>query len=306
MAGVTDQAFRMLCKKFGADVIYTEFASANALVYGSKQTEEMIAFREEERPVVCQIFGSEPDMMAKAASRLEELKFDGIDINFGCPAYKVVKHGGGVCLMRNLPLVREIVSRVCDAVTIPVSIKIRGSIKTEDKSRSIHALELVDAIKDLPVSALMIHGRSFEKPFDGTPNLETISEVVKAFPGVVLANGGIHSPEDAKKMLEVTHAAGLGIARGAWGSPWIFEDVKQFLKTGNFEKRPLSFIYEIMLEHARLAQTTKGTWGLIELRKHLVKYVKGIPDASALRQRLVQTKTIEEIASIISETKSRA
>ena len=128
MAGVTDLAFRTMCKRFGADVIYTEFASANALVHGNAATRRMISFHASERPVVCQIFGNDPAMFAGAARVLEAMGFDGIDINFGCPAYKVVTHGGGVVLMRDLDLCYALVKAACEATTLPVSIKIRSSI----------------------------------------------------------------------------------------------------------------------------------------------------------------------------------
>lgn len=300
MAGVTDAAFRIMCKRGGADVIYTEFASSDALAYGSKKTIEMLSFTQEERPVVAQIFGKDPELMYKATKKIQELGFDGVDINFGCPAYKVVKHGGGVCLMRNLPLVHDLVQAVTEAATeIPVSIKIRGSIKSEDKQSTTYAVDLVKAVKDLPVKALMIHGRSFEKPFDGDLNTNAITDVVKVFPGIVLANGGITTPEKAKEILHETKAHGIGIARGAWGHPWIFGQVKEYLQTGAWKEKTQEEFKAAILEHARLAFELKGKHGIVELRKHLAWYVKGIDGASALRRQLVRVNTIEEIQNII-------
>jgi len=300
MAGVTDAAFRIMCKRGGADVIYTEFASSDALAYGSKKTVEMISFTDEERPVVVQIFGKDPDMMFKATKKVQEFGFDGVDINFGCPAYKVVRHGGGVCLMRNLTQVREIVSAVTEAATkIPVSIKIRGSIKSEDKKTTIYAVDLVNAIKDLPVKALMVHGRSFEKPFDGDLNTDTITDVVKSFSGIVLANGGITSPEKARGVLRETGAHGLGVARGAWGKPWIFGQIKDYLQTGAYKEKSRDELTATILEHAQLAFQLKDKHGIIELRKHLSWYVKGIEGASLLRQQLVSASSIEDIQKII-------
>jgi len=302
MAGVTDAAFRVLCKRAGADVIYTEFASSDALAFGGKKTVEMISFTQEERPVVVQIFGKDPELMFKATQKVQELGFDGVDINFGCPAYKVVKHGGGVNLMRNLPLVHELVQSVSEAATeIPVSIKIRGSIKSTDKCSAIRAIDLVDTIKDLPVKALMIHGRSYEKPFDGDPDTQAITEVVKAFPGVVLANGGVYTPEDGKRLLEETGAAGIGIARGAWGQPWIFTQLKEYLATGRYKTPNMGEQTKIILEHAELALNAKGPHGLIELRKHLTRYIKGIPGASKMRAQLVRVTTVSELKKILAE-----
>lgn len=299
MAGVTDAAFRIMCKRFGADIIYTEFASANGLVHGNKATRDMIAFTKEERPVVCQIFGQDPGMMAQAAVILEQLGFDGVDLNFGCPAYKVVKHGGGVCLMRNPKQIAEIVHAVCESVKIPVSIKIRGSIKSEDKKHTFYAKDIIEVIQGLPVAAVMVHGRSYEKPFDGEPNTETIHEVVKNFSGIVLANGGVYTPEDAKKLLDATGAHGVGVARGAWGKPWIFQQIKSYLNKGTFEEPSNTVLKSNMLMHAELAMKSKGNHGLIEMRKHLSWYVKGLPRAKELRQALVRVATLSEIQAVV-------
>lgn len=302
MAGVTDAAFRRMCKLLGADVIYTEFASADALAYNAQKTLEILSFKKEERPIVAQIFGKNPDMMYQATKKVQELGFDGVDINFGCPAYKVVRHGGGVTLMRDLPRVCELVAAVTEAANqIPVSIKIRGSIKSDDKKDTIYAIDLVRAIEDLPVKALMVHGRSFEKPFDGFPNTETITEVVRTFPGVVLANGGVFTPEDAKRLLDETGAAGIGIARGAWGQPWIFNQIKEFLATGKYHELTMDEKITHIIQHAELALDAKGGHGIIELRKHLTRYIKGIPGASALRAQLVQVTDAPQLKAILKQ-----
>ena len=168
MAGVTDAAFRPLVKSFGTDVIYTEFASTHGLMHGNEATRRMIAYQPEEQPVICQLFGNEPEKFAEAAKILESLGFAGVDINFGCPAYKVVTHGGGVVLMKEPEHCRKIVEATCNAVSIPVSVKIRASIGcatqgaplSPTRAPLVTAVDLVHQIKDLPVSALMIHGRS--------------------------------------------------------------------------------------------------------------------------------------------------
>lgn len=299
MAGLTDAAFRQLCKRYGADLIYTEFASSNALVYDNEATKKMLAFEEYERPVVCQLFGQDPAVMGQAAKKIEDMGFDGVDINFGCPAYKLVKHGGGVCLMRNLPLVKQIVEAVCQSVAIPISIKIRASIRSEDRKTEYTADQLVETIKHLPVAALMIHGRSYEQPFDGKPDIEAISGIVKQFPGIVLANGGVYTPEDARELLATTGAAGVGIARGAWGKPWIFSQTKKYLSTGKYEQFRHDAIKQVILDHARLALSSKGEWGIIELRKHLVKYVSGWTNAKTARSQLVQAKSVQDIETIL-------
>lgn len=298
MAGVTDTAFRQLCKAYGTDVIYTEFASVDALVYENKKTKDFIGYDPTEQPVVCQIFGKKPEHFFKAVKVLEEMGFAGVDLNFGCPAYKVVRNGGGVTLMRDLPLCHELVQAACEGTKLPISIKIRASIKKQNVG-VITALDLVDKIKALPVSAIMIHARSYEQPFDGEPNLSIISEVRKIWSGILLANGGIYTPENAKEVLEVTRADGVGIARGAWGKPWFFEQIKQYLSTGNYKKPNWATIKQIMLRHAEIALLSKGEYGLIELRKHLSWYAKGFAGASQIRAQLVQIKTLDEIKSIL-------
>ncbi|MEW6611059.1 MAG: tRNA-dihydrouridine synthase [Patescibacteria group bacterium] len=297
MAGMTDRAFRTMCKRFGADVIYTEFASANALARHNKKTEQMLTFAEEEQPVVCQIFGSDVEMFSKATQEVEKLGFAGIDINFGCPAYKVTRHGGGVQLMKNLALCAELVAAVCGAATLPVSVKIRASIN--DHQKKITAIDLVEKIKSLPVSAIMVHGRSYELPFDGEPDNGMIAEVKKKFNGIVIANGGINNPETAKKMREETKADGLGIARGALGRPWIFRQIRDYLTTGSCHEPSWEEKKECIVTHAKLALETKGPYGIIEMRKHLVWYVKGLRDAKKIHEELVRAKTLEEIQRLI-------
>ncbi|MBU1039314.1 tRNA-dihydrouridine synthase [Patescibacteria group bacterium] len=319
MAGVTDTAFRQMCKLYGADVIYTEFASADALIYENKKTKEFLSFTDSERPVVCQIFGREPNKFYKAAAILEQMGFDGLDINFGCPAYKVVKNGGGVSLMRNLKLYQEIVQATCEGSNLPVSIKIRASIKkgqdTKDKitaggqgndsdstaclNNSITAVDLVSQIKHLPVSAIMLHARSFEQPFDGQPKLEILEQVRQIWPGLLIANGGLITPEIAIETLKQTKVDGLGIARGAWGKPWLFKQIKDYLATNTYHTPLWPEIKQIMLQHAKLALQTKGEHGLIELRKHLSWYVKGFTNASDIRSQLVQIKTLDDVKKIL-------
>ncbi len=299
MAGVTDTAFRQLCKAYGADVIYTEFASVDALVYENKKTKEFIGYDPAEQPVVCQIFGKKPEHFFKAVKVLEEMGFAGIDLNFGCPAYKVVRNGGGVTLMRDLPLCYELVQAACEGTKLPISIKIRASIKKQNAG-VVTALDLVDKIKALPVSTIMIHARSYEQPFDGEPNLNVVAEVRKIWSGILLTNGGIYTPENAKEVLEATRADGVGIARGAWGKPWFFEQIKQYLTTGSYKTPDWTAIKQVMLKHAEIALQSKGEYGLIELRKHLSWYVKGFAGASQIRTQLVHIKTLEEIKNILT------
>ena len=182
MAGITDSAWRQICKSYGADVVHTEFVSADALYYGSKKTMQMIAYQKAEMPVVVQLFSKRPEMYSKAAQIVEATGVAGIDINFGCPAKKVASHGGGICLLRDMDTVKRIVEEVTSAVKIPVSVKTRASIKDLNKEGEyITALDFIDALKDYPLSAMILHGRSYEKPFTGPVDLEMLKEANTRF-----------------------------------------------------------------------------------------------------------------------------
>lgn len=325
MAGVCDSPFRQICKQHGADVIYTEFLSAEALVHRNAKTLEMLKFSPSEQPIVCQIFGKTPDTIAQAAKIVAEAGYAGIDLNFGCPAYKVVKTGGGVSLMRNLNKVYDIISATQAAVSIPVSIKIRARIGTKtiirdliedrdiedeklENSGEVTALDLVKKISDLKVPAIMLHSRSYEQAFDGVPDLAMVKAVRKIYSGILLVNGGIYSPEEAKRQLDETQADGVGLARGVQGNPWLFKQIKDFV---NHHPELVSEpnIYSLptwdtrkqtMLQHAKLSLEIKGEQSIIELRKHLAWYCKGLPNAKELRAQLVQVKTLKDIEKILN------
>lgn len=323
MAGITDSAFRQICRKHGADVTYSEMASVSALFYKPAKTLELVRFNKKERPYVVQLFGNKPEHFAVATKIItEKVKPDGIDINFGCPAKKVFKHGSGCALMPQIELAREIISAVCDNTKLPVSIKIRagvsessalGSPRAElSDARNISALEFIEKTKDLPYSAVMVHGRTYEGGFSGNVDWEIISQIKKIIPEkIVLGNGGITTPEGALEILQkYPNIDGLGIARGAWGKPYLFEQIKKYAHTvGAVHEPPLqkqpplppdfSKIKKIMIDHAELIFKDKKSFGLFEIRKHLVWYIKGFPGAAELRQKLVRAESVEEIKEIL-------
>ena len=307
MEGVTDQAFRTICRNQGADLAYTEFVSSDAIAHHSKKALSKLAFKDSERPIICQIFGKDPAAFAQAAETVESMGFDGIDLNFGCPARKVVSHGSGVALLRDPKFARQLIEAALGRIHIPLSVKVRASIRRERKSIDpdnndcATALDLVEAIAGLPVAAIMVHGRSFESGFQGPVDLEMIKQVKKSFNGPVLANGGVLTPEDAQRMLETTGADGVGIARGALGQPWLFEQTKEYLKTGQYAEPTWEQERAVILEHARLALEHKGGHGLIELRNHLSWYVRGRRNAAEFRRRLVTITSIKEIKEILDE-----
>lgn len=296
MAGITDSAFREICMRNGCDVAYSEMASVSALFFKPAKTLKLLKFAPSERPYVAQLFGKDPEHFAKATQIVStQLKPDGIDINFGCPAKKVFGHGSGCALMPQTDLAREIISTVCDNTDLPVSIKIRAGVK------DITALHFIESIKDLPFEAVMVHGRTYEGGFSAVPNFEIVAEIKKIIPDkIVLANGGINTPEDAKNILDKYPTIdGLGIARGAWGKPYLFAQIKEIATTGKYTEYNFAKIKKIALAHANLLWESKGKTGMLEIRKHLAWYFKGFPNASELRQKLVQSKSVEEIKNIL-------
>jgi len=301
MAGVTDSAFRQICKGFSADVLYSEMASATALAYNPQKTLEMLKFSKVERPYVVQSFGSNPEhfeiaaklitshpLLASPSGRGRNMP-DGIDINFGCPVKKIQKQGAGAVLMDNPKLAREIIKSVIDSTSLPVSIKIRSKVGETD------ALKFLDYMRGLDIKAVMIHGRTLNQGFSGSIDTEVIKKARDYFGGIILANGGVNSYDDAVKILDATKADGIGIARGALGKPWIFED----LRFKNNNSRSKKEIYKIALKHAKLAYELKGRQGIIEMRKHLCWYVQGLPGAKTLRNELVHVTTLKDIKRIL-------
>jgi len=344
MAGITDSAFRQICRDQGADVVYSEMVSATALFYKPEKTLELVKFNKEERPYVVQLFGKDPEHFAKATRIISngvgtesllcrdsvptkrKLIPDGIDINFGCPAKKVFGHGSGCALMPQKELARKIISAVCKNTTLPVSLKIRAGL------RSTNALQFIKNVKDLPFQAVMVHGRTYEGGFSGEVDFKIIEEIKKIIPNkIVLANGGITTPEKAVKILQdYPLLDGIGIAHGALGKPYLFSQIKNLLnchlersaaeskylirsldppatmlqlragKLGMTQNYDLNKIKKIAIRHAEIIYKEKGKLGMFEIRKHLVWYFKGFPDAADLRKKLVQVKSVKEIKNILS------
>ena len=325
LAGITDSAQRQLCKYFGADVLYTEMISSDGIFYDSKTTLGMLKISRKEHPVVLQLFGKDPEKYKKAARIVEQYGFDGIDINFGCPAKKVVAHSGGVSLMKDLDKCREIIEAVLDNTSLPVSVKIRTGINKSkkdnnesltnfeldsDSSSVITAMDFVNKIKDLPVSAIMIHGRTYEQRFSGEIDNKMIKDIIDMYDKykgkdrpVILANGGIMTPEDAKKVLDNTKADGLGIARGIYGKPFIFTQIKQYLNTGKYNEADFKLVEKAILKHAEFLFKDKTNKAHLEFRKYLLWYLKGINNISSLRPDIVSIENIKDIKDIIKKAK---
>ena len=303
MAGVTDAAFRHVCSEMGADVVYSEMANVTALRHQPQKTLEMLQSIPPQAPYVIQLFGSDPEEFGQAASFLmkeEEIRErwtknyhapDGIDINFGCPVPKVAKAGAGTELSKDLKNSYEVIRATIENSPVPVSIK------TRTRAHGTDVLDFLEYIKDLEVSAVMIHGRTLSQQFSGEVDTDTIKQAKSYTSGVILANGGIMNGEDADEMIEQTEADGVGIARGSMGNPWIFRDSKKRTSASGTAEE----IYNIALKQAQLAYQTKGEQGIIEMRKHLCWYVSGLPNASRAREKLVQITSVEDIEEILNE-----
>ncbi len=323
MAGITDSPFRQVCKSFGADVVYTEMVSADGLAYKSKKTLEFLEFDKSERPVVLQLFGKNPENFKKAivncklSASWRVANFDGIDINMGCPARKVVSSGHGVALMNNAKLAGEIVRAIKESTQLPVSVKARLGFKNKNE-----ILSFGPKMEEAGADALCVHARTYSQGFSGPIDIEIIKKLKTKLKIPLIVNGGIYEAEDVKKILNKTKADGVMIARGALGKPWIFKEIAYKLReyrcqsceytNNNWNQiKPFgsslkvsaspswALLRKTALKHAALAYKFKGDYGIIEMRKHLAWYVRGLPNASELRQKLVRVETVEEIKEIL-------
>ena len=300
MAGVSEQPYRLLCRRYGADVVVSEFLSAEGLRRRSERTLQMAAFDAEERPIGIQIFGAEPAAMAEAAALVSEhLAPDFVDINFGCPVKKVVRRNGGSGCLRDMGLVTSIIRAVRAATTLPVTVKIRSG--WDEATRDPVAIAL--RCQDAGAQALTLHARSRTQMFTGRADWEEIAAVVAALEIPVIGNGDVLAAQDVVRMREQTGCAGVMIARGSFGSPWIFREARALL---DGERRPEPPTprerFATALEHARLVVAIEGDTphAAHEFRKHLGWYTRGLPGSAELRLRLHQIETIAEAEQLFA------
>jgi tRNA-dihydrouridine synthase B len=306
MAGITDSAWRQICKDWGADIVHTEFVSVDAIYHGSAKTMEMLEYKASEQPVVVQIFGKNAELYPKAAQIVAKTGVAGIDINFGCPAKKVAGHGGGVCLLRDMDTVKNIVAKTIEAVDIPVSVKTRISLRKiqgQPEAGDITVFDFIDALADLPIAALILHGRSYEVPFTGPVDLDMLRDAGKKFKEVFpnspyLINGSFQTVESVVEDLEYTKADGIALSRALYGRPWLFKQIKDYMATGEYQEVDWSTIKETAIKHANLLWESKNERAFIEMRKHLLFYVKGRPDATELRKQLVTVENPKDVEKI--------
>lgn len=296
MAGVTDKAFREIIYSVGGKYAFTEMISDKALLHNNSKTFQMLNLEGEKEPKIVQIFGSEPDPMAKAAQIAVDRGADVIDINMGCPTPKIVKNGEGAALVRNIPLAEQIADNVVRAVNVPVTVKLRLGW---DKD-SIVAPELASRLEKVGVSMITLHARTREQYYSGQADWNWIAEVKSRINIPVIGNGDIESPADAQRMLKETNCDGVMIARSALGNPWLISRTQHYLETGGLLPQPdAKQKLEIIASHFEKLLKYKGQKiGINEMRKHAAWYIKGMWKAAEYRNEIMQTHDPERMKAI--------
>ena len=314
MEDVTDPAFRLLCKRFGVDMVYTEFISADALIRSVKRTEQKLTMYDEERPVAIQLYGREADAMAEAAKIAEEAKPDIIDLNFGCPVKKVAGKGAGAGLLRDIPKMLEITSAVVKAVNLPVTVKTR--LGWDEDTKVI--VELAERLQDCGIAALAIHGRTRSQMYKGEADWTLIGEV-KNNPNMyipIIGNGDVTTPQRAAECFDRYGVDAVMVGRAAIGRPWVFAEMKQFFKTGenlpilSFEEQK-AILKEHIIASVKWLDIDSNTTiesvshqrlkGIIHSRRHLAStpVFKGIPNFKETRIAMLRADTLKELFQLI-------
>lgn len=301
MAGISNTSYRKIIKEMGAGLIYAEMVSDKALCFSNEKTFDLLKMSEEERPIAQQIFGSDKESFIKAAQIIEEkMHPDIIDINMGCPVPKVaVRAQAGSALLKNPDKVYEIVSSVVKAVTVPVTVKIRSGWD----EKNINAVEIAKKCEEAGASAITIHGRTRAQGYSGKADWNIIKQVKEAVKIPVIGNGDVTSCYDAKKMIDETGVDAVMIGRGVLGNPWLIKECVDYLNDGK-EPEEVSFVDKVQMmrkHYELLAQDKCEKLALLEIRSHIIWYLKGMPQSKEIKNKICQSKTTEDIFNIIDE-----
>lgn len=296
MAGITDSAFRRVCKSYGCDLVFSEMISSKGLYYDDHKTERLLKISEEEGHVALQIFGSDPKVMALAAEKLSYYKNEILDINMGCPVPKIVKNGDGSALLKEPERVRKIVESVVKVARKPVSVKIR----TGWDEKNINVLEIAKIIEGCGAAVITVHGRTREQFYSGQANWDLIRQVKESVSIPVIGSGDVFTPKDAIRMLQETNCDGIMIARGAQGKPWIFAETVAVLHNQSYQEPSIEEKIETIKKHLLLLIEDKGEYVAIrEMRKHLGWYFKGLRHATEIRRRANEINHKDEMISML-------
>lgn len=302
MEDVTDPAFRLLCKKFGADMVYTEFVSSDALIRSVGKTILKLNISDAERPVAIQVYGKDTDTMVEAARIIEEANPDIIDINFGCPVKRVAGKGAGAGMLQNVPKMLEMTRAIVDAVKVPVTVKTRLGWDADHKI----IVDLAEQLQDCGIEALTIHGRTRAQMYTGEADWTLIGEVKKnprmRIP--IIGNGDVTTPERAKECFEKYGVDAIMIGRASFGRPWIFKEVKHYLQTGELLP-PLSFKWRMDVLRREIADSVNlldERRGILHVRRHLAAspLFKGIPNFKETRIAMLRAETVEDLNNILN------
>ncbi|MCL2528477.1 MAG: tRNA dihydrouridine synthase DusB [Defluviitaleaceae bacterium] len=304
MAGVTDRAFRALVHEHGAGLTYSEMVSAKSIVYRNKNTGLLLENDPHVRPWAVQFFGHEPEFLYDAIQMLEDCPFDIVDINMGCPMPKIVKNGEGAALMTDPPLAKRMIDAAVRASSRPVTVKIRKGFTPSTQN----AIEMAKIAEAAGAAHITVHGRTRDQYYTGTADWDAIAAVKKAVKIPVIGNGDIFTPEIAIRRLEESGCDGIMIARGAMGNPWIFSRTAEYLKTGVLPPEPsnsdiiktaVQHLYAVDKVRAKMAQDTGRNYTIVEMRKHLSWYTKGMPGSAELRRRINLAQSAGEMEELL-------
>ena len=305
MEDVTDTSFRMICKRFGASVVYTEFISSDGLIREGKSSLKKLEICDEERPVGIQLYGHLIDSMVESVKIAEEVNPELIDINFGCPVKKISARGAGAGMLRNIPLMLDMTRSIVKSTKLPVTVKTR--LGWDEESKNIRDVALM--LQDAGIEALTIHGRTRNQLYKGNADWTLIGEV-KNDPLIkipVIGNGDINGPVIAREMFEKYNVDGIMIGRAAVGRPWIFHEIRTYLETGIIPAEPLlEEKVEIALDHFRKSLEWKGEpRGIFEMRRHFANYFKGLPNFKELRLKLLTLVDVNEITDLLKTIREK-